>query len=126
MHPIMMVQSALVEALKADSALAALVGDRMFDAPPKGKAPPYLVIVRHDIVQRDGDLAQVQEHRVLLHCWADQPSRGRVLEIVERVVAVALGLEGVTHAGHVRTDTVIDGETGLARAAVTLRFMSEA
>jgi hypothetical protein len=126
MHPIMIVQSALVAALKADSSLAALVGDAVFDAPPKGKAPPYLVIVRHDIVQRDGDLAQLQEHRMLLHCWADQPSRGRVLEIVERVVAVALDLEGVTHAAHVRTDTVIDSETGLARAAVTLRFMSEA
>ena len=47
------------------------------------------------------------------------------MEIAERVVAVGLGLSGVSQAGHVRTDTVVDGETGFARAAVWLRFLSE-
>jgi hypothetical protein len=126
MHPIIKVQEALVSALKGDAALLALVGEAMFDAPPKGQAPPYVVIRRHDMVQRDGDLALVQEHRVLVHCWADQPSRRRALEIAERVVAGALALRVVTHAEHVRTDSVIDDKTGLARAAVTLRFLSEA
>lgn len=125
MHPIMIVQEALVAALKADAVLADLVGEAVFDAPPKGRTPPYVVVQRHDVIGRDGDLAAVQEHRVLLHCWADQASRGRVLEIVERVVAVALALEGVTHASHVRTNTLINGETGLARAAVSLKFLSE-
>ena len=125
MHPIIEVQEALVMALKSDAALLALVGGAVFDAPAKGQAPPYVVIRRHDIVQRDGDLAVLQEHRLLVHCWADQPSRRRVLESVERVVAVARGLDAVTHAEHVRTDTVIDDETGLARAAVALRFLSE-
>lgn len=125
MHPIIRVQEALVSALKADSALAAVVANKVFDAPPNGVAPPYVVIARHDVLPKDGDLAVVQEHRVLLHCWADQPSRRVALEIAERVVAVALGLSEVTLAQHVRTDTVIDGETGLAKAAVTLRLMSE-
>lgn len=125
MHAIVQVQEALVAALKGDVALAGIVGEAVFDAPPKGQTPPYMVIRRHDMVQRDGDLAVLQEHRMLLHCWADQPSRRRVLEIAERVVAVALGLGAVTHAEHVRTDTVIDEGTGLARAAVTLRFLSE-
>ncbi|HEY8356297.1 MAG TPA: DUF3168 domain-containing protein [Ramlibacter sp.] len=125
MHPIIRVQGALVAAFKEDAALAAIVGEAVFDAPSKGVAPPYVVIARHDVLQRDGDLAVVQEHRVLLHCWADQPSRRRALEIAERVVAVALAVSGVTHAEHVRTDSVIDGETGLAKAAVTLRFMGE-
>jgi hypothetical protein len=125
MHPIIRVQGALVAALQEDAALAAIVGEAVFDTPPKGVAPPYVVIARHDVLQRDGDLAVVQEHRVLLHCWADQPSRRRALQIAERVVAVALAVTGVTHAEHVRTDSVIDSETGLAKAAVTLRFMSE-
>jgi hypothetical protein len=125
MHPIIEVQEALVAALKGDAALLALVGGAVFDAPPKGQAPPYVVIRRHDMVQRNGDLAVLQEHRVLVHCWADQPSRRRVLEIAEEVVAAALELEAVAHAEHVRTDTAIDNETGLARAAVTLRFLSE-
>ena len=131
MHPISLLQGALVSALKADAALAAIAGaDGVFDAAPNGRPAPYVVIARHDVVQRDADGAPGQEHRLLLHCWGDQPSRKRALDMAERVVAVALGFVAagitVTHREHVRTDTVIDDDTGQARAAVTLRFMSEA
>ncbi|WP_240232900.1 DUF3168 domain-containing protein [Devosia lacusdianchii] len=129
MHPISLLQGALVTALKSDAALAALVGNAVFDAAPKGRAAPYVVIARHDVLTRDGDAAPGQEHRMLLHCWGDQPSRKRALDMAERVIAVALGLTAVglvvTHREHVRTETVIDDDTGWARAAVTLRFMSE-
>ena len=125
MHPILAVQGALVAALKNDAALVAIVGDGIFDAPPQGRSVPYVVMARHDVIQRDADLAVMQEHRVLVHCWGDQPSRKAALGLAERVIAVALGLGGVSQAEHVRTDSVIDGASGLARAAVTLRFLSE-
>lgn len=126
MHPIAKLQDGLVAALAADTELVALIGeDGVFDAPPKGRPAPYVVIDRHDMRQRDGDAALFQEHRVTLHCWAGQPSRKAALAIAERVTAVALGLAGVTHSEHVRTETVIDGGTGLARAGVVLRFFSE-
>lgn len=130
MHPITALQTALVSALEADAALTALIGaGGVFDAPPRHRRPPYVVIERLDTRQRDGDEAPGQEHRVLLHCWSDQPSRKAVLEIAERVVMVGLALVGsvivVTHAEHMRTETVIDGATGQARAAVLLRFLSE-
>lgn len=130
MHPISLLQGALVTALRADTALVAMTGaDGVFDAPPTGQTPPYVVVARHDVLSRDGDVAPGQEHRLLLHCWSGQPSRRQALDMVERVVAVAevfavTGLT-VTHREHVRTDTAIDGDTGWARAAVTLRFMSE-
>lgn len=129
MHPISVLQGALVAALRTDAALAAMVGGQVFDAPPKGAVTPYVAVARHDLLQRDGDAAPGQEHRILLHCWGDQPSRKRVLDIVERVLAVVAvcpvaGLV-VTHREHVRTETVVDRDTGLARAAVTLRFFSE-
>ena len=131
MHPISLLQGALVTALKADAALVAITGaDGVFDAAPTGRAPPYVVVARHDVLSRDGDAAPGQEHRVLLHCWGDQPSRRRALDMAERVTAIALALTApgltVTHREHVRTDTVIDDDTGQARAAVTLRFLSEA
>ena len=72
MHPIMVVQEALVTALKADAALAGIVGDGVFDAPPTGRAAPYVVIARHDVIQRDGDIAVLQEHRVVVHCWGSR------------------------------------------------------
>ncbi|HEV7344793.1 MAG TPA: DUF3168 domain-containing protein [Devosia sp.] len=120
-----------MSALRADAALAAIVGsDGVFDAAPNGRPAPYVVIVRHDVIQRDGDDAPGQEHRLLLHCWGDQPSRKRALDMAERVAAVAAAFVptgiSVTHREHVRTETVIDRDTGLARAAVSLRFLSEA
>jgi hypothetical protein len=130
MHPISLLQGALVTALKTDAALVAIVGaDGVFDAAPNGRPAPYVVIARHDVVQRDGDETPGQEHRMLLHCWGDQPSRRRALDMAERVVVVALGFAAtgitVTHRDHVRTETAIDRDTGLARAAVGLRFLSE-
>jgi hypothetical protein len=125
-HPIVALQSALVAALKADAELTA-VG--VFDAPARAASAPYLVIARHDLLPRDGDLAPGFEHRVAVHCWAAEPSRKAALALAERVVAVADGLAAagvwVTHRAHERTDTAIDLETGQARAAVALRFYSE-
>jgi electron transfer flavoprotein alpha subunit len=130
MHPIAGLQAALVTALEADTALVALIGaGGVFDAPPRSRPAPYVVIDRHDTRGRDGDEAPGQEHRVLLHCWADQPSRKAALEIADRVVAVGLALGSaepvVTHREVLRTETAIDAVTGQARAAVTLRFFSE-
>jgi hypothetical protein len=130
MHPISLLQGALVTALKADAALVAITGaGGVFDATPTERPPPYVVVARHDVLSRDGDAAPGQEHRLLLHCWGDQPSRKRALDMAERVVAVALGFAAagitVTHREHVRTETVVDDDTGWARAAVVLRFMSE-
>jgi hypothetical protein len=131
MHPIARLQAALVDALGADGALIDLIGaGGVFDAPPQNRPAPYVVIDRHDIRQHNGDATPGQEHRVLLHCWSDQPSRRAALDIAERVTAVALGglvPAGlvVTHGEHMRTETSIDTATGQARAAVMLRFFSE-
>jgi len=122
-HPIIELQAMLATALRAED-LA------MFDAPPSGAAPPYLAIVRHDVAPRDGDEAPGHEHRVAIHCWAATPSRKAALALAEQVLAVGLGpLSGplaVTHVVHERTETAVDGETGLARAAVVMRFFTEA
>ena len=125
-HPIILLQSELVAALKAD---AELTDVGIFDAPPQAASPPYIAIARHDLLPRDGDAAPGHEHRVTLHVWAGQPSRRAALAIAERVVAVAEALEPsairVTHSQHERTDTAVDSDTGQARAAVAFRFFTE-
>jgi hypothetical protein len=131
-HPITLLQGALVGALRADTALTALIGSNaIFDAPPREKIAPYVVVARHDLVPRDADAAPGNDHRVLLHLWHPDASRKAVLAIADGVLAVALagtlaptGLL-VTNRSHERTDTVIDPETGAARAALTLRFFTE-
>ncbi|KKB76412.1 hypothetical protein VW35_16500 [Devosia soli] len=126
-HPIVLLQGALVAALEADAALIGAGG--VFDAPPQNRPAPYVVIDRHDMRQTDGDGTPGQEHRVMVRCWADRPSRKAALEIAERVMAARSGLApaglAVTLAEHVRTETVIDTATGQARAAVLLRFLTE-
>jgi len=123
-HPILALQQALVGTLRA--ALATPV----FDAPPQGATPPYIVIARHDLRPRDGDGAPGHEHRLLLHVRAAGASRKEALAIVEPVLAAALALTGgdglaVTLARHERTETSLDGRTGHARAAVALTFFTE-
>lgn len=131
-HPILALQAPLVAALTADAALTALIGAAaVFDAPPKGRRPPYVTLARHDIVPRDGDLAPGHEHRLVLHAWAAEASRKAVLAIADRVLAVAMnaplaGELAVTHRAHERTETAIDRDTGFARATIALRFFTEA
>lgn len=131
-HPILSLQSALVTALEEDAELAVLIGTgAVFDAPPKGRRPPYVTIARHDVLPRDGDLTPGHDHRVLLHAWSAAASRKAVLAIAERVLAVAMSADldaelVVTHRRHEWTDTAIDRQTGFARAAIALRIFTEA
>ena len=122
-HPIVQLQAALVTALRAE------LEPPVFDAPPRDTSPPYVAIVRHDVLPRDGDAAPGHEHRLLLHAWAAEASRKAVLAIAEGVVGIALDVASeelaITLGRHDRTDTAIDGATGGARAAIALTYFTE-
>ncbi len=131
-HCIIELQTALVFALKNDAQLVALLGgEAIYDAPPKAKDTPFVAMVRHDVLSKDGDEAQSFEHRLLIHCWHFDASRKKVLAIVERVIKIALSADLssvnliVTHAQHDRSNTMIDGQSGKAKAAIALKFFSE-
>jgi len=131
-HPILDLQAALLSAWRNDAGLmAALDGGDVFDAPPKGRSAPYAVILRHDVLPRDTDGGPGHDHRLLVSCWSNSPSRRAALAIAEPLVAAALtaALDGdgltMTHRQHDRTDTAIDPGTGWARATVALRFLTE-
>ena len=123
-HPIVLLQAALVAALRAD------LEPPVFDAPPKQSVPPYVAIVRHDVLPRDGDAAQGHEHRLVLHAWSAEASRKSVLATAEDIVEIALALASadlaITLRRHDRTDTSIDPATGRARAAIALTYFTEA
>lgn len=126
------IQTALVSAWSNDDPLTLLIGEgAVFDAPPKGRQPPYVTILSHDAAPRDGDDTPGFEHRMTVHCWSPHPSRRAALEIadrVERVVSretIAPSDHILTLKRHMRTETTIDLSTGRSRAAVTFRFHSE-
>ena len=125
-HPIVALQATLVGALRANPDL------HVFDAPPAGRTPPYVVIARHDLLPRDGDGTPGYEHRVLFHAWAADASRKAVLGLADAVIGIALGVSldsaslRVTLRRYDRIDTVIDSGSGRARAAIAMTFYTEA
>lgn len=130
-HAVTDLQTQLITALRADAVLTSLVGEAIFDAPPRGKRPPYISIIRHDVRNRDADLSPGFIHEMTCHCRTARSSRGDVLAIAERFVEVALESDLstsnwlVTHQHHVRTNSTIDLSTGQARAVVILKFFTE-
>ncbi len=122
-HPILLLQAALVTALRDE------IEPPVFDSAPKEMVPPYVTIARHDVLPRDGDVAPGHEHRLLLHVWAADASRKSALATAEDVTDAALDVASdelrVTLARHDRTDTAIDTATGRARAAIALTFFTE-
>ncbi len=131
-HPIIELQTSFIEKLNADPSLVALVGtDGVFDSPPKRKSGPYVVVLRHDVLTHDFDLAPGFEHRVQLRAWVPEPSRKSVLEIADRVVSILLAgdlstpLLRVVSLRHQRTDTAIDLKSGRAIATMGFRVLSE-
>jgi hypothetical protein len=130
-HPIVALQGALVTALRADPTLTGLIGNAVFDAPPRGQVAPYMVIVRHDLLPRDGDEPPGNDHRVTLHVWHPDSSRKAVLAIADAIATALLGGAlapaglAVTFSSLDRTDTTIDLPTGAARAMLALRFFTE-
>jgi hypothetical protein len=131
-YPIIALQNSLVGAFKSDAQLLLLLGSgAVFDAPPKNVKPPYITIARHDVRQNDGDETPCYYHSLLFHCWHEDASRKQVLEIVERVVSIALTADLsssnllVTNAIHQKTQTMIDMKTSRAKAIVALQFFTE-
>lgn len=131
-HPIIELQTTLIAALNADVQLIDLLGsEAIFDAPPKGKKPPFVAIIHHDISPRDADETPGNDHRVLLNIRHNHVSRKAVLEIAERVIYVALNADlnsanlQITHALHLKTQTRIDNKSSTSLATIAMRFLSE-
>lgn len=95
-------QDAVLAALNADAAVAALVGARIYDAPPAaGRVFPYLSFGPSDFVRDDMDCVEYRLEALQIDCWARAEGRlwpGR--ELVDAVVACLHGaeLDLATHA----------------------------
>ncbi len=125
-------QTSLIMALKNDSQLLSLLGsDCIFDAPKRGKRPPYLTIFRHDIISRDGDEAPINEHFLLFHCRHNNISRNSIAQIAQRVREIVLGTDltsanlKIIYATHLKTETIIDNKSATSLAKISFRLLSE-
>lgn len=66
-------RAAIHHALAADGGLAAVLGgSRVYDAPPRGAAFPYVMLGEARISDISADDGPTQEHLVTLHAWSRQ------------------------------------------------------
>jgi Protein of unknown function (DUF3168) len=91
-------QKAIVAALTADAAVGTLIGDRIYDAPPRAVAFPYLTIGQTRVADWSTGTEAGAEHAVTLHVWSRERGRTQAYEIMEAVEAAlhdaVLALEG--------------------------------
>jgi len=66
-------QKLIVDLLKGDDAVAALVGTRVYDRVPAGAAFPYLSLGPHDVVDDDSEGIVGGEHTVQVDGWSRAP-----------------------------------------------------
>jgi uncharacterized protein DUF3168 len=71
---------AIFDALNGDAALFELIGSdvygnrRIYDSPPQGALPPYVVIGDETASDYGSSAGDAQEHTVTIHVWSEQPS----------------------------------------------------
>lgn len=81
-------QTAIYDALVADAAVGALVGDRIYDGAPSGRTFPCVTFGPSQEVTDDVDCIDGEDHFVQLDVWTDDQARlGPCKDIVAAVKA---------------------------------------
>lgn len=124
-------QTELVELLRNDAALTALIGsNKVFDAPRRGQRPPFIIIKNHDFSPRDAIATSLFDHEVELEFWHARGARELGFQVAERVVDLFLAHPfGVSfravRQNHRHTKTSIEQRTGWAKTLIGLRMTIE-
>lgn len=131
--PILALRAAILTRLQPDAALAGLMGGavRLHDEAPRAVEPIYAVY--GDAVARDwsGDGGRGHEQEAALLVWAKPGSARSALLVAERIAALlddaALSLDGhrLVNLRVTATEAARDDKTGLARATLRLRAVTE-
>jgi hypothetical protein len=95
-------QKAVFAALVADSAVGALIGDRIYDAPPRAATFPYVSLGDARVADWSTATEAGAEHRVTLHVWSRERGKKQAYALMDAVQAALhdadLALDGNTLA----------------------------
>ncbi len=130
-HAIASLKAALRAHLLANADLSSLVGTAIFDAPPRGAAPPYLVL--GDAGARDNGGSGGEGLRIDLDVIAVTSERGTkaaltlasAIESALRTPLPALQGHHLVGLEHRQTTTRHDAATSLSRATLRLSAFTE-
>ena len=93
-------RAAIHNALTADGAVtAALGGARIFDAPPRDAAYPYVTLGEARILDASVDAGAMQEHQLTLHAWSRQGGH-KEAHVIAGALLQALDDAPLALAGH--------------------------
>lgn len=122
-------QVAIVSVLKADSAVAALVGDRIKDSVPDPEVFPYVTVGDGQVVGDDIDCADGSEVFFQCHVWSRKPGYTES-KTIAGAIRSAIRTASITLAGFEIHDTqfvqsqYLKDPDGLTRhAVVEFRFL---
>jgi Protein of unknown function (DUF3168) len=78
--------TAIYSALSGNAPLTALIGSsRVFDTPPPGQLPPYVVIGDETANDFGSSAGDAQEHTVTIHTWSEKPSTLQCKQIMSAI-----------------------------------------
>jgi hypothetical protein len=93
-------RAAIHDALVADSGIrAALGGARIYDAPPRDAAFPYVTLGDSRLLDASSDDGPTQEHQLTLHAWSRQGGH-KEAHVIAGALLQALDDAPLTPAGH--------------------------
>jgi hypothetical protein len=87
--PALALQRAVMTALTADTALAALVGARIYDAPPRNAAFPYVSFGPAGMGDWSTGTEMGAEHQLVLNAWSRRAGKLECFDILD-AIATAL------------------------------------
>lgn len=89
--PSLPLQKAVHDALRGNAALALLVGNRVYDLPPKNAATPYVTIGEDEITSVRADCYDGSEFFLTIHAFATEPGFPQVKRISSAIRAALDG-----------------------------------
>lgn len=97
--PSLALQQAVVTALGASSALTAIVGDRVYDAPPRNAAFPYVSFGQVSVADWSTGTETGAEHQLVLDAWSRAAGKRECHAILD-AIDTALNDAALTLAGN--------------------------
>lgn len=124
-------QVAIVTRLRANPAVSALVGTRIFDEVPKGAAFPYITIGEADETSVDADCIDAFELSIDIDVWSRDPGfmQSKVISDAVRKALKSPDLELPTNAlvifNHRQTRSFRDEDGLTSHAVMTFEGIAE-
>lgn len=131
MSVLVALQKLIVDRLRADAAVSAMIGQRIYDSVPAKAVYPYVSFGAHDYVPDDAECIAAGEHTIMLDVWSEKPGRVEAKQVVDAVrrslrqYDADLGAYGLVEMEIDFADVIMDPDGLTAHGRVQVRARIE-